>query len=111
MLLLVEKAYCTLTPAALFPIFLNYRGEAQHKGIYLKCPLWHSISVAENFENIGVARIQIMLIFEPLDRFSNFKKVKSLEFYQEFKNIGVASATPVFCPWVYFIFDRKKIYI
>ena len=51
-------------------------------------------SGAENFQDIGVARIQVMLTFEPLDGFSNFKKVKSLEFYQEFKNIGVASATP-----------------
>ena len=50
--------------------------------------------MAENFENIGVTRIQAMLTFEPLDIFSNFKNVKSLEFYQEFKNIGVASATP-----------------
>ena len=30
---LVEKAYCFLTAAALFAIFFNYRGEAQHIGI------------------------------------------------------------------------------
>ena len=41
-LLLVEKAYCFLAAAALFAIFLNYRGEVQHS-IYLKCPLEHSI--------------------------------------------------------------------
>ena len=34
-----------------------------------------------------------VITFEPLDGFSNFKKVKSLEFCKEFKNIGVASAT------------------
>ena len=38
-LLLVEKAYCFPTPAALFPIFFNYRGEAKHRCIYLKRPL------------------------------------------------------------------------
>ena len=38
-LLMVEKAYCYLTASALFPIFFNNRGEAQHAGIYLKRPL------------------------------------------------------------------------
>ena len=31
--MLVEKAYCFLATAAMFPIYFNYRGEAQHIGI------------------------------------------------------------------------------
>ena len=34
-LLLLEEAYCLLATAALFGIFVNYRGEVQHIGIYL----------------------------------------------------------------------------
>ena len=42
-LLLVEKAYCFHTAASLFPIFFNYRGEAQHKGTFLLLLQWPGI--------------------------------------------------------------------
>ena len=43
-LMLVEKAYCFLATSAIYSIYFNYRGEAQHIGINLKHPLCHSIS-------------------------------------------------------------------
>ena len=39
----MEKFYCFLTAAALFPIFFNYRGEAQHKGTFLLLLQWPGI--------------------------------------------------------------------
>ena len=42
--MLVKGAYSFQTNAAIFSIYLNYRGEAQHGGINFKRPLCHSIS-------------------------------------------------------------------
>ena len=41
--MLVKRAYCFLATAAIFSIYLNYRGEAQHKGTFLLLLQWPGI--------------------------------------------------------------------